>query len=101
LHKYLLLAKFKSLVRWKEAAAMDMDKNPCPRETHVHHNKQALSLSLSHTHTHTLSLSFSLSLSLSLSLYLQFLCKWGSVKSAAATVAGKKLAVKDSVLQAG
>jgi hypothetical protein len=91
LHKYLLLAKFKSLVRWKEAAAMDMDKNPCPRKTHVHHNKQALSLSLSHTHTHTLSLS----------LYLQYLCKWGSVKSAAATVAGKKLAVKDSVLQAG
>jgi hypothetical protein len=64
---------------------MDMDKNPCPRKTHVHHNKQALSLFLS----------------FSLSLYLQCLCKWGSVKSAAATVAGKKLAVKDSVLQAG
>jgi len=58
-------------------------------------SKLSLSLSLTHTHTHTLSLS------LSLSLYLLCLCKWGSVKSAAATVAGKKLAVKDSVLQAG
>jgi hypothetical protein len=57
-------------MRWKEAAAMDMDKNPV--------QEKPMSIITS-----------KLSLSLSLSLSLQWLGKWGSVKSAAATVAGK------------